>query len=240
MSTNPEDDDEAGATEPDGTTSQEDDVAADSEDSPTPADGSVDEETDGADDTADQADRTDGSDGQDDEPQDPADTDEQTDEAAAADDTDTDGTEDTDDTDDTGPLMEPEAGLVERLLAFSAEDWLVIVLLMALGVAIVAAVMPLQTMLFGGDQNGEEFQHKYCLEARDAVEGNLSQRIAGEVSCTCLPPTNPDDPTLGDKARNTYTLRCEYPDGRSQDFEIWVPENNESNITEGGTPQASQ
>jgi hypothetical protein len=123
--------------------------------------------------------------------------------------------------------------LVERLLEFNAEDWLVVVLLTALAVVAAASYMPLNTLIGGGDQPIDRSTNPYCLETRDAVEGNLSSQIPGDVECTCLAPTDPGDPTLGDKANNTYTLQCEYPDGRKQNFQIWVPNEEHRNMTDG-------
>lgn len=130
-----------------------------------------------------------------------------------------------------------EDSLVERLLQFHAEDWLVIVLLVALVVTAVAAYVPLQTLFLGtGNQTVDRSTNPYCLDTVKAVEGNLTRKVRGEVDCTCLKPTDPNDPTLGPRANNTYTIQCEYPDGRKQNFQIWVPNEEYQNMT-NGTPQ---
>lgn len=105
------------------------------------------------------------------------------------------------------------------------EDWLLIAL-------VAAILLPLGYQYATQDTATQTSNHPACDDLVSAVEGNLSQKF-GNTSCECLASTNPNDPTLGDKANNTVTLQCTYPNGQSQQFELWVP-NNQSAINETG------
>lgn len=145
------------------------------------------------------------------------------------------GIDEQEDVSDVGDRQETDGGLLSRIRAFDAGDWMVIVLgILLVGVAVVSYV-PLDTLVPGsGSAAGSEVV-QYCERTATAVEEE--SELPEGTTCDCVPPGTFDESRFSvaekvDNATELFLVQCTLPNDQDIVFPIRRVVNESINASE--------